>query len=295
MGRRPGLSIHLRVLGVPACSQQEEQMRHMRSAALFALGIALMIVGAGTAVAVAPGNDTYAGRTVVGALPFTEVLDTTEATTDGDDAELTAQCSVQATDASVWYEVTAPVDGGLQIRTFFSSYPASAIVATGGPGNWTVVACSADVIDLPAPAGTTYTILVVDEQLDEGGNGGTLNFSIDVVDLTVNRFATFNPRTGSATVSGTLLCAGEWGGVDTLSATLTQRAGRFTVRGFAFIEPGVLVCDNMHRSWSAEVVPDSGKFAGGQAAITVSAHICEEFGCGTDALETIVVLRAGGR
>jgi hypothetical protein len=266
-------------------------MRHIRSAALFALVLVMMVVGGGTAVAVVPSNDTYAGRTVVGALPFTESLDTTEATTDADDAELNAQCGAQATDASVWYEVTAPVDGGLQIRTFFSTYSVSVIVATGGPGNWTVVACGSDVIDFPATAGTTYTILVFDDQFDEGGNGGGLRLSIGVVDVTVNRSATFNSRTGSATVSGTQLCTSEWSGVNFLQITLTQQAGRFTVRGFAFFEPGEVVCDDTRHSWSIEVLPDSGKFQGGKAAITAFAYICEEYGCGSDTEETIVVLR----
>ena len=39
-------------------------------------------------LAAAPTNDTYTGRTVIGSLPFTDTVDTTEATTDADDAEM---------------------------------------------------------------------------------------------------------------------------------------------------------------------------------------------------------------
>ena len=73
---------------------------------------------------------------------------------------------------------------------------------------------------------------------------------------------------------------------------LTQQAGRFTLRGFAYLEGA---CDDTRHSCSIEVLPDSGKFAGGQATITAVTYICEEFGCGSDTEETIVVLRAGRR
>ena len=76
-------------------------MRHARRAAITALVLTTLIASAGTAQAVAPGNDLYGGRTVVGAVPFTDSLDTTEATTDTD---LNVVCGAPATDASVWYE-----------------------------------------------------------------------------------------------------------------------------------------------------------------------------------------------
>jgi hypothetical protein len=63
-------------------------------------------------VAVALGNEVYGGRTVVGAIPFTDSLDTTEATTDSNDSnDSNVACGAPATDASVWYEVTADRDG----------------------------------------------------------------------------------------------------------------------------------------------------------------------------------------
>ena len=55
-------------------------------------------------MAVALGNEVYGGRTVVGAIPFTDSLDTTDSNTN-------VACGAPATDASVWYEVTADRDG----------------------------------------------------------------------------------------------------------------------------------------------------------------------------------------
>jgi hypothetical protein len=270
-------------------------MRHLRSAALAALVLGTLITSAGTALAAPPSNDTYGGRTVVGAIPFTDSLDTTEATTDSDD--ISGICGIPTpdpTDASVWYEITPTADGTLTVDVSSSTYSAGVIVATGSPGNWSLVVCSHDALSWRATAGTTYTLLVVDDQFDGGGNGGTLNLRIDVlpppptVDITVNPVANFNSRTGSATVSGTVTCTGEvdFGFVRT---TLTQQAGRFTVRGGGN-SPDFL-CDSTPRSWSVEILPDAGKFAGGKAASVTSAVVCGPFECGVDSEERTIVLR----
>ncbi|WP_405069388.1 hypothetical protein OG558_06485 [Kribbella sp. NBC_01510] len=271
-------------------------MRHLRSAAVSALVLGTLITSAGTALAAAPSNDTYSGRTVVGAIPFTDSLDTTEATTDSDDIS-TEFCGTPAplpTDASVWYEITPTADEILRFDVSSSTYSTTALVATGSPGNWSRVGCGFTQVSWRATAGTTYTVLVVDDQQDAGGNGGTLNLTVDVLpppptlDVTVNPFASFNSRTGSATVSGTATCTSQ---VDfaSVETTLTQQAGRFTVRGRAFT--GIEVCDGTPRSWSMEILPDNGKFAGGKAASVTNALACGPFDCGTDSEERTIVLR----
>jgi hypothetical protein len=175
-----------------------------------------------------------------------------------------------------------------------STYSAAAIVATGSPGNWSLVACGFNAVTWTATAGTTYTLLIFDDQFDGGGNGGTLNLDIFVVpppptvDITVNPVATFNSRTGSATVSGTATCAGEPFFTD-VSTELTQQAGRFTVRGRNTIS-GIL-CDGTPQSWSMEILPNGGKFAGGKAASVTNALACGSFDCGTDSEERAIVLR----
>lgn len=268
-------------------------MKHLRRAALSALVLGTLITSAGSALAAVPGNDTYGGRTVVGAIPFTDSLDTTEATTDNNDADINADCGAPATDASVWYEITAVADGGLAVDVSSSTYSAGAIVATGSPGNWSLVACAPGAVGWMAAAGTTYTVLVFDDQFDGGGNGGTLSLTVDVipppptVDITVNRFAGFNSSTGSATVSGTATCTGEPDFV-AVETSLSQSVGRFTIHGIGFSD---VVCDGTPRPWSVEVLPDNGKFAGGKAASVTFAIACGRFECGTDFEERIVQLR----
>src|SRR3954453_22476053 len=116
-------------------------MKHFRRAAVAALVFAKLVMSEGTALAVAAGNDVYGGRTVVGAIPFTDSLDTTEASTDSNDSDVNVQCGAPATAASVWYEVTAVADGGLAADVSSSTYSAGVIVATGSPGSWSLVAC----------------------------------------------------------------------------------------------------------------------------------------------------------
>jgi hypothetical protein len=183
-------------------------------------------------------------------------------------------------------------DGVLGLNMSSSTYSAAAIVAIGSPGNFSVATCGFNQATWRAFAGTTYTVMVFDDQFDGGGNGGTLNLTIEVVtpptmDITVNPAASFNSRTGSATVSGTATCTGEPDSAF-LQTTLTQQAGRFTVRGRGSSD---ILCDSTPRSWSVEVLPDAGKFAGGKAASVTNAIACGPFECGVDSEERTIVLR----
>jgi len=247
-------------------------MKHLRRAAVAALVLATLVTSAGTALAVAPSNDVYGGRTVVGAIPFTDSMDTTGATTDSNDSNLNVECGAPATDASVWYEVTAVADGGLAADVSSSTYSAGVIVATGSPGNWSLVACGPGAVGWTATAGTTYAILGFDDQSDGAGNGGTL--------------AAFNSDTGWATVSGTLVCTGAE--FAELQTSLSQRVGRFTIHGSGI---SGAVCDGTMQTWTAEVLPENGKFAGGKAATIAFAIACGAFQCGIGFEERTVQLR----
>jgi hypothetical protein len=132
-------------------------------------------------LAAAPSNDTFGGATVIGSLPFTDTLDTTEATTDATDQEANADCGAPATDASVWYTVTASSDDGLAVDVSQSDYSAGVIVVTGSPGSFTFVTCGPGAVEFPTVNGETYSIVAFDDQQDGAGNGGTLVINVDVV------------------------------------------------------------------------------------------------------------------
>src|SRR5919106_165995 len=172
----------------------------------------LMFVQTSTAVAAPPSNDTFGGATVV-SLGFSEQLDTTEATTDADDAQLNATCGAPATDASVWYAFTAAADGGVVVDVSQSDYTAGVLVGVGTQGSLETVDCGPGTVGFTATAGTTYYILAIDDQEDGGGNGGTLQISFNeappppTVDIVVDPVGRVDPQTGAAYLTGTYTCS----------------------------------------------------------------------------------------
>lgn len=256
----------------------------MKRAALSLSIVALLSIGLVTPVlAAAPSNDLYAGRTVIPATPFTDTIDTTEATTDADDAELTTQCGAPATDASVWYEYTASVDGALLLETLEADYTVGIIVATGGPGTFSVVTCGPFNVSFSALAGETYAILYFDFQEDGAGNGGSLSLRLrdlpppPELELTIANTGSFNATTGSAIIRGTVTCTGG----DEFSKSFIdlqawQNVGRFRINGQGF---ATFACDGVSHEWAGEVFPYDGKFAGGKASVRVFAFVCTESGC----------------
>lgn len=242
-----------------------------------AAATAVMTVGLGVSPALAapPSNDVYAGAEVIPAIPFSTTLDTTEATTDADDAELNV-CGAPAMDASVWYSFTAPADASYIADVSASDYSAGVFVSTGSPGAFTVLACGPGGATWQAMAGETYWIVVIDDQQDGGGNGGSMSLVVDVVpppptlEVTVNPTGRFDARTGIATISGTLLCS-EDAGAAFLEAQLSQRVGRLLIRGFGATE---VVCDGTAQPWSLDIFGDNGLFKGGKAASVTFSIAC---------------------
>ncbi len=178
-------------------------------------------------------------------------------------------------------------EGELLIDPLASDYSVGTIVATGGPGSWTVESCGPEVIAFFAIPGVTYTILVFDDQVDGGGNGGGLVFTIDQagpppsIEVNVDPRGTFDPRTGAATVTGTYTCAASDGGIVEyafLDAQLSQRAGRVYIQGGGFLEP--LTCDGSQQQWTITTEWSNGLFKGGKADARIFAEACGAGSCG---------------
>ncbi len=274
-------------------------MRFTRSTFLAALvaTAASLSIGLPAAMAAAPSNDLFGGATPA-SIGFGEQLDTTEATTDALDAEANSGCGAPNTDASVWYSHTAATDGGVIVDVSQSSYSAGAIVVSGSPGAFTLEACGPGATIFAATAGTTYHILAFDDQFDGGGNGGTLRISISdappppTVDVTVNPTGYVNAKTGVATISGTITCSNAQF-VDVFTQ-LDQRIGvRATVSGFGFFFTDGSTCDGTAKPWTSEVVPQSGKFAGGKSASFTYSFACGFAQCAFGYTEQTVRLRGG--
>jgi hypothetical protein len=76
----------------------------------------------------------------------------------------------------VWYAFTTPVDAQVSVFIFGSSYSPEVMVGVGTQGNLEQVGCGHGVTFL-ADGGVTYYVLVVDDQIDGGGNGGALRIA----------------------------------------------------------------------------------------------------------------------
>ncbi|MEO8208856.1 MAG: hypothetical protein ABI598_07450 [Chloroflexota bacterium] len=246
--------------------------------AMLSLGLAAPVLAA------SPGNDLYGGRTIVGSIPFADSIDTTEATTDATDLEAIGPCGPVPTDASVWYEFTPSADMQVQIDLQGSDYSAAFAVLTGSPGSFSLETCGAPYGGFFAGGETTYTIMIFDYQGDGGGNGGNLSLVLDVappapvVDLTINRVGSFVAKTGIATVRGTVTCTGgEEFGKNFIEISMSQTVGRLIISGYGWAE---FTCDGTIQNWSAEILGQNGKFAGGKATVWANAYACGSFDCG---------------
>jgi hypothetical protein len=229
------------------------------------------IVGAtlalpGSAWAQAPPNDTFEQATVISSLPFSQTLDTSEATTDPTDAEGASRCGLQVPPAAVWYEYTPSADQTVLVSTSGSSYTTGVGVFTGSPG----------------VLGQTYHIGVSDVG---GGSGGTLNLSVSTpgFELSVDRFGQFDPKTGVATVTGTLIapttptltCPIPNAFAFVVFGSLSQRNGnRTTTAETQTQSPIDLPCNGAAQQWSITFTPLDGKFKGGPADVSVDAVHC---------------------
>lgn len=240
----------------------------------------LVSIASGVALAAPPSNDTFTGATPV-SLGFKEIIDTSQATTDGDDAQLNATCGAPATDASVWYAIQGS-DQNVVVDVSTSSYSAGVLIGVGSQGNLQTIACGPSTVTFFAAAGTTYYVLAIDDQSDGGGNGGSLSISFTevppppTVDFSVDRSGTVNASTGVATISGTYTCIN--GESISMFVEASQRVGRFTISGSGSFS-AARTCDGTPHPWSADVIPQNGKFAGGHSLTMTFSFACGPFQC----------------
>jgi hypothetical protein len=246
------------------------------------------------ALAAPPVNDIAAGATLA-QIGLRETINTSEATTDLDDAQLNSLCGAPATDASVWYAIQG-AGQGVVVDVSASRYSAGVLVGVGTPGSLQFVNCSMRKVAFTAQAGLTYYVIVIDDQNDGGGNGGSMTVSFEEIppppklSLTVDPTGTVDIKTGVATLTGTFSCVNGDAIVGYVDAR--QNVGRFTVFGSGiFMQADA--CDGKLHPWAASVVPANGKFAGGKSMGVTFATSCGVSTCGEGYVEQIVQLHGG--
>jgi Ca2+-binding RTX toxin-like protein len=137
---------------------------------------ALLVLVPSPVWAAPPANDSFAARTTISAVPFSEALSTEEATTEP--GEPHPECGEMG--RTVWYQFTPAVDMLLGANTFASDFDTLTAVWTGTQlDSLTPVTCAdAPSAVFAAEAGTTYLIQVGGWY----GDFGQLSFRLREVD-----------------------------------------------------------------------------------------------------------------
>jgi len=268
----------------------------LRTILLSGLVSSILILPGSSALAKPPGpaNDVISGAISITSVPFNTTEDTTQATTDAQDAQVNSSCGAPHTDASVWFQFVAPADEALIVDVSQSNYSAGIIVATGTPGSLTTESCAPGSTVFQAANGTTYYILAFDDQSDGSGNGGSLVMRVDLAPPPPTVTVTVDPvghldRQGDAIVTGTEVCTAQDLQFSELDVFASQKVGRVaTIQGSGF---GDLVCDGATHAWSVVVFPQSGKFAGGKAQVQADGFACNITSCTDSFISQVVQLR----
>ena len=244
------------------------------------LVVTFTTIGMQAAQAAPPTNDTFANATTVTEpLPFTNSVDTTQATVEATDPAC-AQVGFGPQN-TVWYSYTPSSSGFVQANTFGSDYDTTLWVGTGSAGNFTEVGCNDDTsggttgleskVIWDASASTTYYIMA-GTCCGGGTNGGNLELTVDtsappftIDDLTISG-GKVTPKTGEAVISGSITCSNGPGSVE-LDVFVSQRIGRATVQGDGF---DFFDCSGT-QSWNITVEPFNGLLVAGRAHVEADA------------------------
>lgn len=249
---------------------------------------------AGPAAAAAPDNDDLESATTVTDLPFTDMIDTSEATEAADDPDCFGA------GPTVWYALTLDSDTFLEVNTNGSDYDTTLSAYLGERGNLEQIACDDDSgesvrsrIRFDAAAGQTYYLMVGAFGSGSGGNLVLTALEADpadvlTVDVALDPVGRVAPRSGTAWLSGTVSCSG----ADSVEvfAGLRQRAGRAIITGSG---SDFLPCDG-ETEFTLEIRGENGVFAGGRADATADVFACGEDECSSAFVEQEVRLRGGG-
>jgi hypothetical protein len=89
-------------------------------------------------------NDSCSNAVVISSSTFTDMVDTTRATTDSTDP--VHSCTGQQDSNSVWYRFTAPINGTATVNTFGSNYDTVLSAYVGSCSSLREIACHDDVV-----------------------------------------------------------------------------------------------------------------------------------------------------
>ncbi len=234
----------------------------------------MVVIGFATVLpahAAPPSNDDFDSATVIAkSLPFTDTINTAEATTSPDDP------SCYGNGPTVWYAFTPTENMQIVAHTFGSKYDTTLSVYTGASGSLDLITCHNDthyigmgwesMVLFDAVANQTYYFMVGSS---DSGPGGPLVFTVDqfrplTVDVQVGHTG-FIDKHGNVLIHGTVTCSPKGYEID-VTGTMERTTGQRTTRGtFDVIHDGGY-CEG-EIPWEATVSPESGQFKPGQYGV----------------------------
>jgi hypothetical protein len=244
--------------------------------------VILLPVGATGVSAAPPNNDEFGDARVVGALPYTNTVDTSDATRSEPD-----QDCFGGEVHTVWYRFTASATAPTLVEVD-AAFDATLSVFTGTGDALEGIDCADDPpsLVLDARSGTTYHIMVA-SCCDEPGGSATLRLS----ELRAPRLdvrlggGTADTRTGDGSARGGVTCQGVRRTTISVQVRQRTRTGRI-VTGYGETSAR---CVGAARRWNALVLSDRA-LRPGWARVMVWARACGGGVCVTDRVNRIIWL-----
>jgi hypothetical protein len=253
-----------------------DRKRAMRPASLVLAGLLLLAVSTPVAALEPPPNNDFDDATAITALPFSDEVNTREATEADDDPDCFGA------GPTVWYAVTLPEDTFVEVNTFGSNYDTTLSAYVGERGDLDQIACNDDAAGTLQSrirffAAADQTVFVMVGAFASGPGGDLVLTALETdpfvpleIDLVVDPIGRVQPRTGTAWLTGTVTCSTP--AFVELFAGLEQRIGRSIIRGFGF---DFFECDG-ETPFELEIPGDTGLFTGGRAHAFVDAFGCPD-------------------
>jgi hypothetical protein len=268
----------------------------IRRLTVFAAVISLAALNGSPVLAAAPPNDDIGSPIVIGAIPFSTTIDTSEATSDGTtDPGYCFGPELGSDPATVWFRYTATAMGPLGATTFGSDYDTTLYIGTlNAAGGFEQIACGDDsrtlqsAIRFDATAGTTY-LFAVGASPFGGGNGGSLTFNLDVgppaqvVDVTLDPDGRLVDKT--VVFRGTASCTAPTTFQSAVVVELDQGEGRKAADYIGFAD--ITDCPGTDIPFEIVLEQQAGKVKAGDVTLQVIFAACNDFECGSQTIESM--------
>lgn len=265
-----------------------------RHLTVFLAALALTLALAPSAMAAAPSNDRISRPLVIGALPATVKVDTSEATTSAGDPGYCFGPELGPDPATVWFSWTATHSGPMGATTFGSSYDTSLYIGTSTRHGFDQIACGDDsrtlqsAVRFDATEGVTYLFAVGSSPFGDG-SGGALVFNLDVgppaqvVDVTLDPNGVLDH--GNVVFHGTASCTAPTTFQSAVIVELDQGTGPRAADYIGFAD--ITNCPVSATPFEIVLEPQIGKVKPGPVTLQVIFSACNDFECGSKVIDEL--------